>query len=106
MIGESLLDNTQGKLKHEERITLLIMCPFTLEGNVASTASAGAQTYHTPQARQQASGSGGVAQTSTALPTFNPIVEFFKVLAKSYQGVRVDKLKSLKDFQRKIGESL
>jgi hypothetical protein len=33
-------------------------------------------------------------------------MEFFKVLAKSYQGVRVDKLNSLQDFQSKASESL
>jgi hypothetical protein len=33
-------------------------------------------------------------------------VEFFKVLAINYQRVRVNKLKSLQDFQHKAGESL
>jgi hypothetical protein len=81
--------------------------PLTLGGHVAATTTSSAQVYQTPQARQQAGGNtGGAAQMSSAAPTFNPIVEFFKVLAKSYQGVRVDKLKSLQDFQRKAGESL
>ena len=51
-------------------------------------------------------GTGGTTQTAAVAPTFNHIVEFFKVLAKSYQGVRVDKLRSLQDFQRKTSESL
>jgi hypothetical protein len=81
--------------------------PLTFGGHVAATTTPSAQVYQTPQARQQAGGNtAGVAQTSTAAPTFNPIVEFFRVMAKSYQGVRVDKLKSLQDFQYKAGESL
>ncbi len=39
-------------------------------------------------------------------PKFNPILEFFEVLEKGYQGIRVDKMRSLQDFQRKTGESL
>ncbi|CAM6094670.1 unnamed protein product [Calypogeia fissa] len=31
-------------------------------------------------------------------PRFNPILEFFEVLEKGYQGIRVDKMKSLQDF--------
>jgi hypothetical protein len=78
--------------------------PLTLEGHVAATTPSNSGVDQKPQAQQQAGGNtAGVAQTSTAAPTFNPIVEFFKVLAKSYQGVRVDKLKSLQDFQRKAG---
>jgi hypothetical protein len=81
--------------------------PLTQGGHVTATTPSNAGVYQTPQARQQARGNtAGVAQTSTAAPTFNPIVEFFKVLAKRYQGVRVEKLKSLQDFQRKAGESL
>jgi hypothetical protein len=34
------------------------------------------------------------------------IVEFFKVLEKSYQRVHVNKLQRLQDFQQKSGESL
>lgn len=54
----------------------------------------------------ESSSSTGSESFKGEMPKFNPMVEFFKVLAKSYLGVRVDKLKSLQDFQRKTGESL
>ena len=58
---------------------------LTLGGSVTPS---GTQTYQTPRVRQQAvgtsGGSGGITQTAVVAPTFNPIVEFFKVLAKSY----------------------
>jgi hypothetical protein len=81
--------------------------PLTLGGHKeASSKSSTTEPYKTPQARREAAGKGDGASTSTMAPCFNPIVEFFKVLEKSYQGVRVDKLKNLQDFQRKSGESL
>ena len=39
-------------------------------------------------------------------PGFNPVIEFFAQLARNYQGVRTEKLRSLQEFQRKAGESL
>lgn len=54
----------------------------------------------------ESSSSAGSESLKGEMPKFNPMVEFFKVLAKSYLGVRVDKFKTLQDFQRKTGESL
>jgi len=39
-------------------------------------------------------------------PPFNPITEFFLRLKKNYQGVKMEKLRSLQKFERKISESL
>ncbi|CAM6092316.1 unnamed protein product [Calypogeia fissa] len=45
---------------------------------------------------------GGVAGTASSSgslpPAFNPIEEFFAVLKKNYQGVRMEKLRSLQEF--------
>jgi hypothetical protein len=38
-------------------------------------------------------------------PLFNPIMKFFLKL-KNYQGVKMKKLKSLQEFERKTNESL
>jgi hypothetical protein len=39
-------------------------------------------------------------------PPFNPITEFFLRLKKNYQGVKMEKLRSLQEFERKTNESL
>jgi hypothetical protein len=81
---------------------------LTLGGHkVAAGKTSSTEPYTTPQVRREAAEKGDTTSTSTvAMPSFNSIVEFFKGLEKSYQGVQVDKLKSLQDFQRKSGESL
>jgi hypothetical protein len=59
--------------------------PLTLGGHIAATTPSNARVYQTPQAQQLAGGNmAGVAQTPTAARAFNPILEFFQVLAKSY----------------------
>jgi hypothetical protein len=74
---------------------------LTLGGHKeASSKSLTIEPYKTPQARHEAAEKGDSASTSNVAPSFNPIVEFFKLLEKSYQGALVDKLKSLQDFQR------
>jgi len=40
------------------------------------------------------------------LLTFNPIVEFFHVLQWNYQGIQIDKLRTLQKFQHKPHENL
>jgi hypothetical protein len=58
--------------------------------------------------------SGGTTTSSTPStstqvappPPFNPITEFFLKLKKNYQGVKIEKLRSLQEFERKISESL
>ncbi len=50
-----------------------------------------------------------IPSTSTQVvppPLFNPITEFFLRLKKNYQGVKMEKLRSLQEFERKINESL
>ncbi|CAK9222544.1 unnamed protein product [Sphagnum troendelagicum] len=62
---------------------------------------------------------GGVASGSTITPStpststqvvppppFNPITEFFFRPKKNYQGVKMEKLRSLQEFERKTNESL
>jgi hypothetical protein len=39
-------------------------------------------------------------------PPFNPITEFFLRLKKNYQGVKMEKLRSLQEFEQKTSESL
>jgi hypothetical protein len=39
-------------------------------------------------------------------PSFNPITEFFLRLKKNYQGVKMEKLRSLQEFEWKTSESL
>jgi len=39
-------------------------------------------------------------------PLFNPITEFFLRLKKNYQGMKMEKLRSLEEFERKTSESL
>jgi len=39
-------------------------------------------------------------------PPFNPVTEFFLRLKKNYQGVKMEKLSSLQEFERKTNESL
>ncbi len=39
-------------------------------------------------------------------PPFNPVTEFFLRLKKNYQGVKMKKLRSLQEFERKTSESL
>jgi hypothetical protein len=39
-------------------------------------------------------------------PPFNPVTEFFLRLKKNYQGVKMEKLRSLEEFDRKTNESL
>jgi hypothetical protein len=82
--------------------------PLTLGGHkVAAGKTSSKEPYRTSQVRREAVEKGDTTSTSTvAMPSFNPIVKFFKVLEKSYQRVRVDKLKSLQEFQWKSGENL
>jgi hypothetical protein len=62
---------------------------------------------------------GGVANGGTTTPStpststqvvppppFNPITEFFLKLKINYQGVKMEKLRSLQEFERKTSESL
>ncbi len=62
---------------------------------------------------------GGVASGGTTTPStpststqvvppppFNPITEFFLRLKKNYHGVKMEKLRSLQEFERKTSESL
>jgi hypothetical protein len=62
---------------------------------------------------------GGVASGGTTTPStlntsrqvvppppFNPVTKFFLRLKKNYQGVKMEKLRSLQEFERKISESL
>ncbi len=53
-------------------------------------------------------GDGAMASTSMwgPLPAFNLILEFFHKLQWNYQGVKIEKLRSLQDFQCKPHESL
>jgi hypothetical protein len=58
--------------------------------------------------------SGGTIRSSTPSmstqvvpqPSFNPVTEFFLRLKKNYQGVKMEKLRSLQEFERKTSESL
>ncbi|OAE24506.1 hypothetical protein AXG93_2194s1000 [Marchantia polymorpha subsp. ruderalis] len=45
--------------------------------------------------------SSSTSGETTSVPSFNPILEFFKRLRKNYQGVRTEKLRSLQEFERK-----
>jgi hypothetical protein len=38
-------------------------------------------------------------------PPFNPVTEFFLRLKKNYQGVKMEKLRNLQEFERKTSES-
>jgi hypothetical protein len=57
--------------------------------------------------------SGGITMPSTPStstqvvppPSFNPVTEFFLRLKNNYQGVKMEKLRSLQKFERKINES-
>ncbi len=53
-------------------------------------------------------GGGARASTSTRspFPILNLVVEFFRELQRNYQGVRIEKLTNLQDFQCKPHESL
>jgi len=58
--------------------------------------------------------SGGTITSSTPntsthvvpLPPFNPVTEYFLRLKKNYQGVKMEKLKNLQEFEWKTTESL
>jgi hypothetical protein len=57
--------------------------------------------------------SGGTTMSSTPSmstqvvppPLFNPITKFFLRLKKNYQGVKMEKLRCLQEFERKTSES-
>lgn len=76
----------------------------THEGNPAGSphgSTADVEEGGLPRARRSS-----LPSVRGLVPPFDPLVSFFHHLRVHYQGVRIDKLQSLQDFQQKIGESL
>ncbi|PTQ47547.1 hypothetical protein MARPO_0007s0008, partial [Marchantia polymorpha] len=79
------------------------------QGGVGTSGGASGSITDGTSGAGTTSGAVGVASTSgetTGVPSFSPILEFFKRLRKNYQGMRTEKLRSLQEFERKTGESL
>ncbi|BBN17747.1 hypothetical protein Mp_7g16710 [Marchantia polymorpha subsp. ruderalis] len=82
-----------------------------ISGGASSSISEGTSGAVGATGTSTSSGTVSIAGGSTrgdasGVPSFSPIPEFFQRLRKNYQGVKTEKLRSLKEFERKTGESL
>ncbi|OAE22419.1 hypothetical protein AXG93_2381s1150 [Marchantia polymorpha subsp. ruderalis] len=49
---------------------------------------------------------GSTREVASGVPSFSSIPKFFQRLRKNYQGVKMEKLRSLQEFEHKTSESL